>query len=90
MAPATKRDIEMEEAVTNLEDILAGIVRELGPDASDDDVKAKVLDTLEALPEADKREVLEEMVQLASSAQLAHLREVGEAVTDQEIPGRIE
>jgi hypothetical protein len=72
--------------VPNLEDILAGIVQELGPDASDDDVKAKVLDTLEALPEVEKREVLEEMVQLASTAQLAHLREVGEAVTGQEIP----
>jgi hypothetical protein len=74
--------------VTNLEDILARIVQELGPDASDEDVKAKLLDRLEALPEGDKREVLEEMVQLASTAQLAHLREVGEAVKDQETPGR--
>lgn len=74
--------------MTNLEGILAGIVQELGPDASDEDVKAKLLDRLEALPEVDKREILEEMVQLASTAQLAHLREVGEAVKGQETPGQ--
>jgi hypothetical protein len=74
--------------MTKLEDILAGIVQELGPEASDADIKAKLLDTLEALPEVDKREVLEEMVQLASTAQLAHLREVGDAVKEQETPGQ--
>jgi hypothetical protein len=70
--------------MTTLEDILAGVLRELGSDASDEDLKAKVLDTVEALPDAQKREVLEEMVTLASRSQLAHLRNIGEATTNQE------
>jgi len=69
---------------TTLEDILAEVLKELGPDASDEDLKAKVLDTVEALPDVQKREVLEEMVTLASRSQLAHLRHIGEAATDLE------
>ncbi len=68
--------------MTALEDILAGVLRELGPDASDEDLKAKVLETVEALPDAQKREVLEDMVTLASTTQLSHLREIGEAEVD--------
>jgi hypothetical protein len=67
--------------MTALEDILARAARELGPGTSDDDVKEKVLETIEALPEAERRKVLEEMVQLASTTQLAHLRDLGEAAT---------
>lgn len=65
--------------MTALEDILAGVLRELGPDAADEDLKAKVLETVEALPDGEKGEVLNEMAQIASSSQLAHLREIEEA-----------
>ncbi len=64
--------------MTNLEDILTRVLQELGPDASDDELKAKVLEIVEALPEDDKRGVLEQMVELASNSQLAHLRKVDE------------
>ena len=73
--------------MTSLADILAGVERELGPDASDDDVKAKVLETIEALPDADRSELLEEMVQVASTSQLAHLNELGEDVTGPQTAG---
>ncbi len=74
--------------MTILEDILAGVLQDLGPDASDEDLKAKVLETLEALPAEEKREALEEMVQLASTSQLSHLEEVGDADGGQESPGQ--
>jgi hypothetical protein len=74
--------------MTTLEDILDEVARELGPDASDEDVKAKVLQTVEALPEKDRRAVLGEMVQLASTTQLAHLREISEGTTGQATAGQ--
>jgi hypothetical protein len=76
--------------MTTLEDILAGVAHELGPDASDDDVKSKVLQTIEALPDSERRKVLEEMVLLASTTQLAHLRDIGEVPTGKETPGRVD
>jgi hypothetical protein len=75
--------------MTILEDILAGVLRDLGPDASDEDLKTKVLETLEALPPEEKREALEEMVQLASTRQLSRLEEVeGAERGGQESPGQ--
>ena len=41
--------------MTRLEDILARALRELGPDASDEDLKAKVLEVVESLPDVQKR-----------------------------------
>jgi hypothetical protein len=74
--------------MTLLEDILAEVLGELGPDASDEELKAKVLETLESLPAEDKREALDEMVQLASSSQLSHLQDLGEAESGKESSGQ--
>jgi hypothetical protein len=47
-----------------------------------------VLQTVESLPEKDRRAVLGEMVQLASTTQLAHLREISEGTTGQATAGQ--
>ena len=58
--------------------LIAKASQELGPEASDEEITAKVLKTIESLPEADRAEVLEQLVKQASSGQLAHLeKEVG-------------
>ena len=54
-------------------ELMAKVGRELGPDASDEEISAKVLETIEALPESDRAQLLEQLVKGASSGQLRHL-----------------
>jgi DNA-directed RNA polymerase specialized sigma24 family protein len=63
------------EDVTKL---ISKVSRELGPDASDEEISKKVLEAIEALPESDRAQVLEQVVKGISSGQLRHLdKEVG-------------
>jgi hypothetical protein len=75
--------------MADLQEILLRVLRELGPDASDADIGKKMGEYVEALPEADRAEVTEQMLKLTSSAQLARLRESPEARTREEVPGQI-
>ncbi len=71
----------------DVSELISKVSQELGPAATDEEISEKVLDAIEALPESDRAEVLEQLVRRASSGQLRHLdREVG-ARTDREIPG---
>jgi hypothetical protein len=54
-------------------ELIARVTQELGPDASDEDVSAKVLQTIEALPESDRAQLLDQLVKGASSGQLRRL-----------------
>jgi hypothetical protein len=70
------------EDVTKL---ISKVSQELGPDASDEKISEKVLEAIEALPESDRAQVLEQVVKGVSSGQLRHLdKEVG---TDREADG---
>ena len=55
--------------------LIEKVSQELGPDASDDEITAKVLRTIETLPESDRAEILEQLVKRTGSRDLAHLRE---------------
>ena len=54
-------------------DLIAKVSRELGPDASDEEISKKVLGAIEALPESDRAQLLEQLVKGVSSGQLRHL-----------------
>ncbi len=54
-------------------ELIAKVSQELGPDASDEDVSKKVLEAIEALPESDRAQLLEQLVKGASSGQLRQL-----------------
>jgi hypothetical protein len=58
------------EDVTHL---ISKVSQELGPDASDEEISEKVLEAIEALPESDRSQVLEQMVKGVSSGQLRRL-----------------
>jgi hypothetical protein len=59
-------------------ELIAKVSQELGPDSSDEAISKKVLETIEALPESDRAQVLEQLVKGVSSGQLRHLdKEVG-------------
>jgi hypothetical protein len=58
-------------------ELISQVSQELGPDASDEEISKKVLEAIEALPESDRAQVLEQLVKGVSSGQLRHLdREV--------------
>jgi hypothetical protein len=75
--------------MADLQEILLRVLRELGPDAEDHEIAKKMTEYIEALPDSDRAEVNEQMLRLTTSTQLAHLRELAEAETGQEIPGQI-
>jgi len=54
-------------------ELIAKVSQELGPDASDEEISEKVRQAIEALPESDRAEVLEQLVKGVSSGQLLHL-----------------
>ena len=59
-------------------ELISKVSKELGPDASDEQISKKVLEVIEALPESDRAHVLEQVVKGASSGQLRRLdKEVG-------------
>ena len=56
--------------------ILLRVLRELGPDASDEEIAKKMAEYIEALPDTDRAEVNDQMLRLTTSTQLAHLRKI--------------
>ncbi len=60
-------------------ELISKVSRELGPDASDEEISEKVLEAIEALPESDREQVLEQVVKGVSSGQLRHLDKEVEA-----------
>jgi hypothetical protein len=54
-------------------ELISKVTQGLGPDASDDQISKKVLEAIEALPESDRAQVLEQLVKGVSSGQLRHL-----------------
>jgi hypothetical protein len=54
-------------------ELIAKVTQDLGSDASDEEISQKVLEAIEALPEADRAQVLDQMVKGVSSGQLRRL-----------------
>jgi hypothetical protein len=54
-------------------ELISKVTRELGPDASDEEIGKKVLEAIEALPESDKAQVLDQVVKGISSGRLRRL-----------------
>ena len=54
-------------------ELISKVSQELGPDASDAEITKKVLDAIEALPESDRAQLLEQLVRGISSGQLRYL-----------------
>ena len=54
-------------------ELISKVTQGLGPDASDEQISKKVLEAIEALPESDRAQVLEQLVKGVSSGQLRHL-----------------
>jgi hypothetical protein len=54
-------------------ELIAKISKELGSDASDEAISEKVLEAIEALPESDRAQVLEQLVKGVSEGRLRHL-----------------
>ena len=66
-------------------ELITKVSQELGPDASDDEISEKVLEAIEALPESDRAQVLEQLVKGVSSGQLHHLDK--EVDADRQVDG---
>jgi DNA-directed RNA polymerase specialized sigma24 family protein len=64
---------ERRRAVEDVTELIAKVSRELGPDAADEEISKKVLEAIEALPESERAQLLEQMVKGVSSGQLRHL-----------------
>jgi hypothetical protein len=60
-------------------ELISKVSQELGPDASDEEISKKVFEAVEALPESDRAQVLEQLVKGVSSGQLRHLDKEVEA-----------
>ena len=54
-------------------ELISKVTRELGPDTSDEEISKKVLEAIEALPESDRAQVLDQVVKGISSGRLRHL-----------------
>ncbi len=72
--------------MADLQEILLSVLREVGPDASDQAIAARMTAYIEALPESERAEVNEQMLRLTTSTQLAHLREIAEDDSSGAIP----
>ena len=60
-------------------ELISKVSQELGPDASDEEIGKKVFEAVEALPESDRTQVLEQLVESVSSGQLRRLEKEVEA-----------
>ncbi len=60
-------------------ELISKVSQELGPDASDEEISKKLFEAVEALPESDRAEVLEQLVKGVSSGRLRHLDKEVEA-----------
>jgi DNA polymerase III delta prime subunit len=54
-------------------ELISKVSQELGPEASDEEISEMVLQAIEAMPESDREQLLEQMVKGTSSGQLRHL-----------------
>ena len=54
-------------------ELISRASEELGPDASDEEITQKVLEAIEALPESDRAQLMDQMVKGTSSGQLRRL-----------------
>ncbi len=62
----------------DVSELISKVSQELGPDASDEEISERVLEAIEAMPESDRAQVLEQVVKGVSSGRLRHLdKEVG-------------
>jgi hypothetical protein len=66
-------------------ELISKVSQELGPDASDEEISKKVFEAVEALPESDRTQVLEQLVKGVSSGQLRHLEK--EVKADRQVDG---
>jgi hypothetical protein len=60
-------------------ELISKVSQELGPDTSDEEISKKVFEAVEALPESDRAQVLEQLVKGVSSGQLRRLDKEVEA-----------
>jgi hypothetical protein len=67
------------DSMEDVTELISRVSRELGPNASDDEISEKVLEAIESLPESDREQVLEQVVKGVSSSQLRHLDKEVEA-----------
>jgi hypothetical protein len=54
-------------------ELIAKASQDLGPEATDEEIGQKVLESIEALPQADRAQLLDQLVKGVSSGQLRHL-----------------
>jgi hypothetical protein len=59
--------------VEDVSELISKASQQLGPEASDEEISEKVREAIEALPESDRAQVLEQLVKGVSSGQLRHL-----------------
>jgi hypothetical protein len=59
--------------VEDVSELISKASQQLGPDASDEEISEKVREAIEALPEADRAQALEQLVKGVSSGQLRRL-----------------
>ena len=57
----------------DVNELISKVSQDLGPDASDEEISEKVLEAIEALPESDRAQLLEQLVKGVGSGQLRHL-----------------
>lgn len=57
----------------NVNELISRVSQELGADASDEEIRDKVLEVIEALPASDRARMLEQLVKGVSAGQLRHL-----------------
>ena len=60
-------------------EMISKVSQELGPGASDEEISKKLFEAVEALPESDRAQVLQQLVKGVSSGQLRHLDKEVEA-----------
>jgi hypothetical protein len=64
-------------------ELIAKASQDLGPEATDEEIGQKVLESIEALPQADRAQLLDQLVKGVSSGQLRHLdKEAGPEQAD--------
>ena len=64
--------------MADLQEVLLRALRDAGPDASDHEIAEKMAEYVEALSDSDRARVVQQMIGLTTSVQLAHLREITE------------
>jgi hypothetical protein len=72
-------------AMEDVTELISKVSQELGPDASDEEISKKVFEAVEALPESDRTQLLEQLVEGASSGQLRRLEK--EVDADRQVGG---